>query len=302
MQNKVMDWDDLRIFLQLTRSGRMTSAGKALGVDDSTVGRRIARLEAALGAPLVERAGRRTVITEQGQKLAEAVEEIESIVLRKVAGLGEDQMVLAGRVRVGAPEGLGVGYLAARLAALSAEHPGLETELVALPRTYSLASREVDLAITLERPAAGRVSVRKLTDYSLDLYGTRAYFDRRGEPASVAALPDHVFAGYIPELLFTAALDFSRLDERVELSPTIRSTSVIAQVEAVASGAALGVLPTFLAARRPELIRLLPEAVGLTRSYWLSVHDDMRRLRRVQAVLAALTSRVRADRALFMRK
>ena len=84
-----MDWDDLRIFLHLARTGRMSGAGRALGIDDTTVGRRVARLEQEVGAPLVARAGRRTVITEQGQRLAQAAEEMEAVVLRKISGLGE---------------------------------------------------------------------------------------------------------------------------------------------------------------------------------------------------------------------
>ncbi|MFG1318219.1 LysR family transcriptional regulator [Xanthobacter autotrophicus] len=295
-----MDWDDLRIFLQLARTGRMAGAGRALGLDDTTVGRRVARLEKEVGAPLVARAGRRTVITEQGQKLAQAAEEMESIVLRKIVGLGEAGMQVAGRVRIGAPEGLGVGYLASRLAALSAENPKLETELVALPRAYSLASREVDIAITLDRPIAGQLSVKKLTDYTLELYGTQAYFDRKGRPGTAAELQGHVFAGYIPELLFTRALDFSTLEAGVEVTPVIRSTSVIAQVNAVVSGAALGVLPAFLAAAHPELQVLLDRVFRLTRSYWVSVHDDLKHLNRVRAVLEAITTTIRADRAIFM--
>lgn len=297
-----MDWDDLRIFLQLARTGQMAAAGRALGIDDTTVGRRVARLERQVGAALVARAGRRTVITEHGQKLAQAAEEIESLVLRKIVGLGEDEMQVAGRVRIGAPEGFGVGYLASRLAELSADNPRLETELVALPRAYSLASREVDIAITLDRPAAGQVSVKRLTDYTLELYGTAAYCARRGRPTSLAELGGHLFAGYIPELLFTAALDFSTLKEGVAVSPVARSTSVIAQVNAVASGAAIGVLPTFLAAAHPQLEALLPDEVRLTRSYWISVHDDLRHLNRIKAVLEAITARVRADRALFIRR
>lgn len=297
-----MDWDDLRIFLQLARTGRMAGAGRALGIDDTTVGRRVARLEKEVGASLVARAGRRTVITEQGQTLAQAAEEIESIVLRKIVGLGENEMQVAGRVRIGAPEGLGVGYLAQRLAELSATNPLLETELVALPRTYSLASREVDIAITLDRPGPGQVSVKKLTDYTLGLYGTPAYFARLGRPSALAELKGHVLAGYIPDLLFTNALNFSAADTGLDVTPVIRSTSVIAQVNAVLCGAAIGVLPTFLAARHAELEPLLPDAFRLTRSYWVSVHDDLKRLNRIRAVLDAITAKVRADRPIFIQR
>lgn len=297
-----MDWDDLRIFLHLARTGRMAGAGRALGMDDTTVGRRVARLEQALGVALVARAGRRTVITERGLELARAAEEMESVVLRRISGLGEAETEVAGRVRVGAPEGLGTGYLAGHLAGLSAANPRLETELVALPRIYSLASREVDIAVTLDRPVRGQVSVKKLTDYTLDLYGTPAYFARRGRPESLSELKDHLLTGYIPDLLFTDALDFCAPDTGLPAAPAIRSTSVVAQVNAVLSGAAIGVLPTYLAAPHPRLALLLADTFRLTRSYWISVHDDVRRSGRIRAVVDSLAAAVRADRAVFIRR
>lgn len=294
-----MDWDDLRIFLQLARTGRMSGAGRAIGLDDTTVSRRVARLEQQMGTALLARAGRRTALTEEGQKLSRAAEEMEAIILRKIAGLGEDQMQLAGRVRIGAPEGLGVGYLAQRLARFTAANPRLETELVALPRAYSLANREVDIALTLDRPRAGQLSVRKFTDYTLGLYGTAAYFAGRPHPATLDDLKDHVLVGYIPDLLFTNALDFSTLGSHVEVTAVIRTTSVMAQVHAVRSGCAIGVLPHFLAAAHGELEPVLPQTLRLTRSYWIAIHDDMRRLNRIRAVAAALNGAARQDRALF---
>ncbi|MCK9919156.1 LysR family transcriptional regulator [Microbacteriaceae bacterium K1510] len=297
-----MDWDDLRIFLQVTRTRQLTHAAKELGVDDSTVGRRVARLEKQLGLRLLQRAGRRTVITEQGEKLAAAIEELESIVLRKIAGLGEDELLVAGKIRVGAPEGLGVGYLSRVLAELSAKNQQLETELVALPRTYSLASREVDIAITLERPAAGQVVAQKLTDYHLSLYGSAVYFKNHRRPKTVSDLKHHILTGYIPELQFTKELDAVNLGGTSRANPRIRSTSVIAQVNAVASGAAIGVLPGYLARSHKELRPILDQDLRITRSYWISVHDDLRHLQRVQTVLKAITARVRQDRSLFLQR
>ncbi|MBA4788733.1 MAG: LysR family transcriptional regulator [Rhizobiales bacterium] len=297
-----MDWDDLRVFLQVARARQMTAAGQALGMDDSTVGRRVARLEKALGVSLVERAGRRTAISESGVRLAEAIEKVESVIFREIMDIGEQAALIAGRVRIGAPEGFGVGYLARRLATLSILHERLETELVALPRSYSLAAREVDIAITLERPVTGQVVVRKLTDYALDLYGTQDYFARRGRPQSIADLGRHVFAGYIPELLFTKELRFLDVGEGAAFSPSVRSTSVIAQVNAVRSGAAIGVLPRFLAAEHPALERILPEEVCLIRSYWISVHDDLRHLQRVKEVMSAIATATREDAHLFFKR
>ncbi|GLK67623.1 transcriptional regulator [Hansschlegelia plantiphila] len=294
-----MDWDDLRIILQLVRAKQMTAAAKALGVDDSTVGRRVARLEKAIGAPLVERAGRRTVITEQGQKVAKAAERIESVILREITGLGEEASLVAGRVRIGAPEGFGVGYLARRLAELSLQYERLETELIALPRTYSLATREVDIAITLERPRTGQLTVRKLIDYALQIYGTDQYFEARGTPAATSDLKRHTLAGYIPELLFTEELSFDTVGDGEKLPLAVRSTSVIAQVNAVLSGAAIGILPRYLAAAHPELRPILTSEVHFVRSYWIAVHDDLKHFYRVRAVLDAIVSRVRQDASIF---
>ncbi|TAI67318.1 LysR family transcriptional regulator [Bradyrhizobium sp. Leo170] len=301
MREARMDWDDLRIFLQVTRSGRMSEAAKLLGIDDSTVGRRVLRLERSVGMPLVERAGRRTAVTEHGRRLAEITEELESIILRDIAGLADAQSLVNGRVRIGAPEGLGAGYLGRKLFLLSAAHPELEIELVALPRTYSLAAREVDISITLDRPVTGQVTAQKLTDYTLDLYGSDIYFQRMGRPRSLQDLRKHVFVGYIPELLFTQQLNFLDLGDGVEVVPTIRTSSVIAQVDAVVSGAAIGVLPRYIARERPGLKLLLGDKFQATRSYWMSVHDDTRQLRRVRVVLEAVAAAVRADRRSFLR-
>ncbi|MDI4235442.1 LysR substrate-binding domain-containing protein [Bradyrhizobium sp. Arg237L] len=173
--------------------------------------------------------------------------------MRDIAGLADAQSLVNGRVRIGAPEGLGAGYLGRKLFLLSAAHPELEIELVALPRTYSLAAREVDISITLDRPVTGQVTAQKLTDYTLDLYGSDIYFQRMGRPRSLQDLRKHVFVGYIPELLFTQQLNFLDLGDGVEVVPTIRTSSVIAQVDAVVSGAAIGVLPRYIARERPGL-------------------------------------------------
>lgn len=293
-----MDWDDIRVFLHVARSGQMGEAARQLAIDHSTVSRRIARLEARLGVLLFERAGRRTRITPAGQDLLATAEQVESLMLQKVEGLGEDARLLSGRVRIGAPEGLGAAYLGGRLGAIALAHPRLELELVALPRAYSLAAREVDIAITLDRPSIGRQIVRKLTDYRLDLYGTEAYFARQGRPAAPAELSQHLVCGYIPELLFSGELDYLHFDG-LDLVPQLRSTSVVAQADMIESGAALGILPTYLARRRPGLVHLLPESLGLTRSYWIAVHEDLRHLARVRAVLDAIVEAVREDRELF---
>lgn len=296
-----MDWDDLKIFLQLSRTRQMTAAAKALGMDDSTVSRRIARLEAELGLPLVLRAGRRTVITQKGRELAEAANEMESIILRKIAGAADISAELAGVVRIGAPEGLGIAYLAECLARLAAERPGIEIELVALPRSYSLAAREVDIAITLDRPKSGQLTSQKLTDYKLGLYGSSPYFEAHNRPNDLSDLQSHIFTGYIPELLFTQELDFIKIAPGVQIKPVMRSTSVAAQANMVACGAALGILPLFVAKRDRRLQRIMTDAIFFERAYWLSVHDDLKGRPLIKFAMDVLRTNVRRDRELFLK-
>lgn len=293
-----MDWDDLRIFLAIARAGTVLEAARQLELDHSTVSRRLANLEARLAIRLFDRAGRRLSINIAGTQLMRTAERLESTLLSDLAVLESMQGSRVGTVRIGVPEGLGVGYIAGRLGALAETYPEIALELVALPQNYSLAAREVDIAITLDRPEFGNIAVRKLTDYALQFFGTESYFGRHGCPSDVSELTSHRLCGYIPQLLYTPLLDYLVFDGQ-RLSPALKSTSVVAHVEMVRSGAALGMLPVFMCAGDGALSPILDEA-RITRSYWLTVHDDLRGVERIRLITEALAQMARQDRALFL--
>jgi DNA-binding transcriptional LysR family regulator len=261
-----MDWDDIRIFLQVARAGQMAGASRALGLDHSTISRRIARLEEKTKVPLFDRAGRRLSMTEDGAKFLVAAEKMESIILREVVSLGEARHEIRGRVRIGTSEGFGGHYLSQRLASMMATYPDLEVELVALPRTYSLGMREVDIAITMDRPDTGDIRLKKLTSYALGIYGTAAYFRDRARPATIEDLAEQTWCGYIKDLMFTSELDMMTFESQV-ITPRYRTTSVTVQLEAISSGSVIAILPCYMTAQRPTLERLVPELVNLERSY-----------------------------------
>jgi DNA-binding transcriptional LysR family regulator len=293
-----MDWDDLRIFLAVARAGTVSEAARQLEVDHSTVSRRIANLETRLSIRLFDRAGRRLSINPAGEQLMRTAERLESTLLADIAALESMQGSRVGTVRIGVPEGLGVGYLAGRLGSLSETYPEIALELVALPQNYSLAAREVDIAITLDRPEIGNIAVRKLTDYALQFFGTEDYFTRHGAPAGTWDLTNHRLCGYIPQLLYTPLLDYLIFDGK-RIQPAIRSTSVVAHVEMVRSGAAIGMLPVFMCDRQSELRPILDEA-RILRSYWLTVHEDLRGVERIRLISEALVQMTRQDRSLFL--
>ena len=293
-----MEWSDIRIFLQVVREGTMLAATGALRMDHSTISRRISRLEREAGVQLFERAGRRLALTAEGQKLAASAEKLEAIILREVLNLSDERDRVVGPVRIGTTEEFGAHYLASRLAALTAAHPGLEIELVALPRSFSLASREVDVVITLDRPLTGDIRYKKLTEVEFGAYGSDAYFGERRRPAGLDELSLQTWCGYIKELLFTPELDVLPSASEGPLA-RYRTTSVTVQLGAALSGCALAVLPCFVASSHAILERIMPCEAVFERTYWLAVHDDLASYPRVRALMSAIETQVAHDRALF---
>lgn len=284
-----MDWDNLRFFLELARAGTLAAAARRMGVEHTTVARRIEKLERQVGGALFARDAAGHRLTEAGRQLLPAVEAMEAAVLGMERGAPANtaQSGLAGLVRVGVTEGFGTLILAPQLALLTRQHPHLSIDLLAVPRMLQLSRREADIVISLERPQRGSVIVTKLADYALHLYGQREYLARRPLVAEREDLRHHDFVSYVDDLLFTKELQF--LDqlyppERVAL----RSTSITAQYEAVRAGAGLAVLPAFLADRDPVLARVLPREARFVRTFWMSMPAEAKHLARTQAVWAFL--------------
>ena len=169
------DWDDLRFFLAVARSGRLTAAARRLGADHATVSRRITSLEEALKAKLFERRPQGYTLTAHGERLLAKAESMETEALAIQSDIGGADMALSGIVRIGAPDGFGTSFLAPRLALFAKAYPGLEIQLIAMPRLLSLSKREADVAITLAPPKEGKVVARKLSDYRLGLYASPDY-------------------------------------------------------------------------------------------------------------------------------
>ncbi|NUU01010.1 LysR family transcriptional regulator [Herbaspirillum robiniae] len=294
------NWNDLQAFLTMARAGRLTVAAQRLGVDHSTLSRRIAALEAALGVPLFERRAVGFVLTPEGERLIGDAEAIETLALRMRATLDDGAASLTGTVRIGTPEGFGTYFLAPRIERLTGAHPGLEIELVANPRSFSLTKREADLAVSMARPAQGRVYAKKLVDYALGLYAAPAYLERKAKIRKRADLAGLHWIGYVEDLMWTPELDYLPQVSR-EISAHLRVSNVITQMMALAGGAGIGVLPHFMARNEPGLVRVLPDEVRLTRSYWLVTHADTRDLARVERVTQFMREQLReAGEAFWM--
>jgi DNA-binding transcriptional LysR family regulator len=294
----IMNWDDLRIFLAVARDGGLIGAARRLGIDHTTVARRLTALETALGARLVHRSPRGAKLTDAGVGLLEHAERIEGETLSAGARLGASDHQLSGTVRLATPEAFGAWLVAPNVKMLHAAHPNIQLELVPEARAVNLSKREADIAVGLTRPAHGRLYAQKLGAYRLGLYASRAYLDSVPAITDLDGVKDHPLVWYIDELLDIPELRY--LDQITTSARTVfRSSSITAQQAAVASGLGLGVLHVFAAEQDPRLVRLLPETVSIERDYWLVQHEDQRHLPRVRAVATFLQDLVRQERARF---
>lgn len=291
----MFDWDDLRVFIAAARGGTTAAAAQRLGLDATTVGRRIAALESALKATLFVRARTGLQLTAAGARLLESAGTAEAAMNAALESAQADPTAdaVAGAVRISAPEGFGGQVLAPALPDLARRHPRLAVELIANPGLLSPLKREVDMAITLSAPQSPRLLVEPLTDYALGLFAAPTYLAARPAPASVEALGDHVLVGYVEDQIYAPELRY--LEEiRPGLRPRLSSTSLRAQRQMVSAGAGIGVLPRFIA---EGLAPVLESEVRLTRRFWISTHRDVAATARVRAVrnwLKALVVEARA--------
>jgi DNA-binding transcriptional LysR family regulator len=293
--------DDLLYLLALARTGRLSDAAQRLGVEHTTVSRRVAALEKAIGRRLVDRTSQGWLLTDDGEELIEHAEKIES------ALHGVDQfavsprsLTLGGTVRIAATDGIGSTVIAEALVDLRRAHPRLEIELTTATRRFDVTSKDYDVAITLQRLHSRRLAVMRLTDYSLGLYATRSYLESHPPVRGRDDLAYHALAWYIDSLLDIPELDVfdgSVIPQR----RLLRSSNIFAQLSFVTAGGGIGLLPRYLASQRPQLERVLPDDVSVRLTFWLVARKQSLGLARVQAAVDCLTRYVgsRQDRFLF---
>ncbi len=275
-----MKWDDLQIFLGVARNGQLARAGLALGIDATTVGRRLHRLEHEVGKTLFEHRRTGHVLTAAGSRLLAHAEAMERAAAAFETREGSVRGVV-GSLRVSVAEGFGTWFVAPRLGELTTANPELTIDLVASSGFLSPSRKEADVAILLARPRRGPLVARKLADYRLGLYATPRFAS--GQAITIAALPKLPLISYIPDFIYAPELKY--LDEVAPgLEPTLRSSSINAQHQLAAAGAGIAVLPCFIADLDDRLHRVLPE-IDIRRTFWLAAHQDVITTPRVRAFI-----------------
>lgn len=176
----MFDWDDLRVFVTVARMRRIAPAARALGIDATTISRRLSRLAQALDAELFEQVGSERVLTHRGVALFRHAESIEGEALAAAAEVKGERESLSGHVRISVAEGFGTFILAPALPSFHARHPGIHLDIVSASGFLNPSKREADMAVMLARPQRGNLSVQRLADYRLHLYAAPSYLARAG--------------------------------------------------------------------------------------------------------------------------
>jgi DNA-binding transcriptional LysR family regulator len=290
-----MDWDDMRVFLALARAESLGRAGASLRLDPATVGRRVARLEEEFGRRLFTRSHQGYALTDEGARLLPHAQAAEHAMLAAAAAAGEEGQGLSGQIRVGAPDGCANYLLPQVVAQICADNPGLDVQIIALPRVFNLSRREADMAIGVSAPQAGRLSVQKISDYHLHLAASAAYLAQHPPIHSLSDLRAHRIIGYIPDMIFDSELDYlAELGlDRVALA----SNSVAVQFNLLRHGAGLGVVHDFALPSASGLVRILPQDFSLKRSFYLIRHLDDQRVARLNRFAEALHRGLRRELA-----
>ena len=292
-----MNWDDTKYFLAVARAGQMLGAATRLSVSQAKLSRRITSLEQALDCRLFDRSTGGCVLTPNGTMLLETALRIEAEFASATTLIKSPLSTVSGTVRIGAPDGFGVAFLSRHLHHLTAAHPDLKVQLVPIPRSFSLSQREADIAVMIGRPEKGRLLSRKLVEYSLGLYASKAYLASASQIASLDDLSDHRLVGYVEDLIFAPALHYTAEYAR-DWRSDIEISSALGQFEAVKSGAGIGVLHDFMALGEDRLVRLFPHK-SIYRSYHTVWHESMKNTRRVTVVAEFLHAIAQANSAMF---
>jgi DNA-binding transcriptional LysR family regulator len=295
----VFDWNDLRHFLAVARNGSTLAAGRALGLSQSTVHRRLAALEERLGRPLVQRHPTGYQLTAFGTEMLPHAERIEQAVLSFEQHLAASSRDLVGIIRLTCPEPLVYRITKSSLLdRFHARHPDLRVEFVMSDRYLDLAKGEADVALRSGDTEDDALVGRKIADSIWAVYASRNYIERHGKPERIEELRDHAIVGFDETMTNHRAAKWLR-DVVPDAKITARNNSVLGLLYAVKSGVGIAPLPTALGEAESDLVRVLGPIPELARSWRLLTHPGLRRTPRIIAFFDFIAEEIEALRPIL---
>lgn len=277
-------WDDLRVVLAVARNGDLRKAAAALGVNHSTMFRRLNALERSLGTKLFERLASGYRATGSGQRLLETAERMETEALALDRDLTGRDTRLSGTVKVTASETLAFGVLTGEIARFREAHPGIVVELMVDNRVLDLSRREADIALRATRPAQGDLFGRKLAEISWRFYASPAFLSAHGKPRSMRDLDKRPLISWGEATQPTKAAAWLARNLGAA-SVGYRTGSLVNQMMAAKAGIGVALLPSYLGNVDAGLTPILPVLPDLSTELWLVTHRSLKDTARIRTFM-----------------
>jgi len=289
-----LEWNDVALILAIGRCGGLTGAARQLGLNHSTVFRKLNAIEETTGVRFFERLPSGYVMTESGEAIVRVAERIDN----EMNALGREilgrDMRLQGKIRMTAPEGFAATLLPALLAEFHHENPGVTVDLFVSSSPLDLTRREADLALRVTRNPPDASLGRKICEFGNGFYASRAYLEQHGD----RPLSEYTWVmsdGPVEHVI--AAVWKSRADAEQRI--VFSGNSIVASAQAARAGMGVVCLPCFLGDPDPTLIRLPDTPGAMMSELWALTHPDLRNTARVKALMTYLYEALGRQRDLF---
>ncbi|WP_406625208.1 LysR family transcriptional regulator [Acidovorax sp. SDU_ACID1] len=282
-----LGWDQLRAMLETVRCGSLAAAAKRLGVDQSTVSRRLAQVEFSSGSTLFKRDPKGLVLTSLGREVFIRIERMETA-LHEIQGLTSQGQVVGGLVTIASMEGVGSLLIARMAKDVADRHPGVEIHLVTSSNYVDVAKREADIFVSFFEPSAASLVTYKVADVPFHLYASENYLKGRVISSAEDLSDNESFISYIDDPVY---LPSARWLEGIIKNPRIRfrATSMFSQMSAAQEGVGIVILPSYANAQEAGLTRIVEER-QLTVPLFVSVQHDLQYLPHIKACVDSVKS------------
>lgn len=276
----MIDWNGLRDFRVVVEAGSLTAAAAQIGITQPTLSRRISDLEASLGTKLLLRSTRHLALTDAGERILERAINMEREAITAASVATGSASSLEGTVRISVTEGLGITWLARKLASLRKAFPRIQLELMIDNSYADLGTRDADIAVRLSRPTHAGLITRKVADFRFGLYASTEYVDRHGIPQSKIDLREHYAVGLLGST--ETSLWLKELFHHSNI--VFRSNSLLALRSAVRAGIGIGPVFRYLGDKDAHLVPVLPHIFNFNKEIWLTCTEEMRGSAKIRTV------------------
>jgi DNA-binding transcriptional LysR family regulator len=295
----MIDWNDPRFFLAVARAGSTAAAARSLGVNQSTVVRRVAALENALGLRLFNKKRDGYHLTREGEALLQEAETVEASVLALTRRAAALDSAFTGSLRVTTAEGMALGLVPQLLNEFHRRYPGIQVNLLIEDRYHDLSDGQAEVALRAGPPGDGTLVGRKLSDQSWAVYGSHDYLERSGSPATPDDLNAHRLVGFEgPIEHITPARWLRAVAPRCEIA--CRSNSILGLLFAAQSGFGLALLPCQIGDPETGLVRVIDPQPGLTGGFWILTHPELHKRPKIRAFFDFMAEEIVKYRPLLL--